>query len=411
MLINFCLKRFKIYCFKIRIVMKILWVNPSFLDYRVPVYKKLNELTNGNFFLIYSTKRVPERVIRKITKEIGANAIGLRNEAILRIPGTAEFEESNVRLPYQPGLYKAVSGIDADIIIGEGFFQWTPVALLRAKMTGKKFLLAYERTSHTERSTPKWRTFYRRVISRFVDGYSVNGKLTKEYLSDIGIEKHLIFQGGMSADSENLIKDLRSYTPFDRAILKDALSIESGLTFLYVGQIIQRKGVIYLLNAWKRHLVTFPKDNLLIVGTGPLYEDYKMEFSNFESIKLLGAVDYDLIYKYYAISDVFIIPTLEDNWSLVVPEAMACGLPIACSIYNGCYPELVQEDRNGKLFDPLNEESILDCLKYFHNSNLQMMGEESIKIESDFDAEQVSRKIYSSAECLLGNVPRLVSNQ
>ena len=34
-------------------------------------------------------------------------------------------------------------------------------------------------------------------------------------------------------------------------------------------------------------------------------------------------------------ADVFVIATLEDDWSLVVPEAMACGLPILSSLYNG----------------------------------------------------------------------------
>lgn len=32
-----------------------------------------------------------------------------------------------------------------------------------------------------------------------------------------------------------------------------------------------------------------------------------------------GRVQYDEIHKYYAIADVYILPTVEDNWSLVVP--------------------------------------------------------------------------------------------
>ena len=45
---------------------KILWVNPAFLDYRIPVYKELNELYKGNFNLVYSKNRIPERVQKKI---------------------------------------------------------------------------------------------------------------------------------------------------------------------------------------------------------------------------------------------------------------------------------------------------------------------------------------------------------
>ena len=83
------------------------------------------------------------------------------------------------------------------------------------------------------------------------------------------------------------------------------------------------------------------------------------------------------------------MPTLEDNWNLVVPEAMACGLPIACSIYNGCYPELVHEGINGKLFGPLKEKTIIEALKYFHHIELKIFGQASIKIEKQYSADYV----------------------
>lgn len=378
--------------------MKILWINPAFLDYRVPVYKKIYDLTNGNFYLIYSRKRVPERVIDKINVALGSNAIGLRNEVTLRIPSTGKFEDTDLKFPYQPGLYEAISKIEADVIIAEGFFQWTPAALLRAKLKGIKFFIAYERTAHAERSSPYWRVVYRKLISKMVDGFSVNGQLTKEYLIQLGVSEHKIFPGGMSADSENLVISLNSYSDFERNVLKSELILRSGLTYLYVGQFTERKGVIYLLNAWKEHVEKYPDDNLLAIGTGPLYQQYLEEFSTCDSIKIVGSINYDHIYRFYAIADVFIIPTLEDNWSLVVPEAMACGLPIACSIYNGCYPELVHEGKNGKLFDPLKQDTILETLEYFHFKNLKFMGEESIKIEKNFNADIVANNIYQSIE-------------
>ena len=80
------------------------------------------------------------------------------------------------------------------------------------------------------------------------------------------------------------------------------------------------------------------------------------------NVRFIGPVDYDKLAPYYAAADAFIIPTLEDNWSLVVPEAMACGLPILCSKYNGCWPELVQEGRNGWVFDPLDPADTVRCL-------------------------------------------------
>ena len=48
---------------------KVLWVNPSFLDYRIPLYDELNKLYQNNFHLIYSKQRVPQRCIRFIDRK------------------------------------------------------------------------------------------------------------------------------------------------------------------------------------------------------------------------------------------------------------------------------------------------------------------------------------------------------
>ena len=121
-----------------------------------------------------------------------------------------------------------------------------------------------------------------------------------------------------------------------------------------------------------------------------------------------GAVNYDDIALYYRIADVFVIPTLEDNWSLVVPEAMACGKPILCSRYNGCWPELIQQDINGWTFDPFNPKEVAHYLAVCNDSRerLPHMGKESLKIvqkhsphhaaEAIIKACKVAREYYVS---------------
>ena len=119
-------------------------------------------------------------------------------------------------------------------------------------------------------------------------------------------------------------------------------------------------------------------------------------YSNVKSIKLLGRVNYTEIYKYYAIADVFINPTIEDNWSLVVPEAMACGLPVTTSIYNGCHIELVHKGENGITFDTYREETLIAALDYFHHQDLKIMGENSIKLEKKFSTENCAQRVFKA---------------
>ena len=59
---------------------KVLWVNPSFLDYRIPLYDELNKLYQNNFHLIYSKQRVPQRCIDKIESDLNGTALGLLTE-------------------------------------------------------------------------------------------------------------------------------------------------------------------------------------------------------------------------------------------------------------------------------------------------------------------------------------------
>lgn len=379
-------------------IIRLLWVNPSFLDYRIPLYKKINDKMEGHFRLIYSKCRVPERCIDKIERAIGQNAISLIREKIISIGRTNGFANCGVNIPFPKGLYKLIRTAKPDIIIAEGFFQFTPWAVWYSFFHRIPLLIAYERTAHTERKCPLWRKLYRRFIGLFVDGYIANGQLTKDYLVSQGVKPENIFTGGMCADSHGLAQKVKDMLPMEKVTMRESIiSKEShGLLYIFVGQMIPRKGVSQLLEAWNLHSERYPEDRLLLVGNGVQLPEFLEKYGDNKTIIFTSNVDYSEIYKYYAISDVFIIPTLEDNWSLVVPEAMACGLPIACSIYNGCHPELVKKDENGITFDPLNRDSILHALAYFHNQDLIQMGNRSVAIEKEYNPEKTADNIINA---------------
>lgn len=377
--------------------MKILWVNSSFLDYRIPVYKRLNELSEGNFYIVYSRTMVPGRIPQKIEAAIGSHAIAIDDKQLC-IGKSDTLANKNLKIPRPSGLYKVIKEVKPDVIVGEGFFQWTPFALRYSITHRKPLFIGYERTKWTERNCPKWRALYRKIVDKFIRGYLCNGTLTKEYLMDeLKVSENKITTGTMSADSEGLAKASFAISPEERAAFKYSLGLhEEGIIYLYSGYLIPRKGVDYLLKAWMEHIKTYPKDQLLLVGGGELQETLAKTYEAEKSIHFMGTVVYDTIYQYYNIADVFVIPTLEDNWSLVVPEAMACGLPIACSIYNGCYPELVHEGRNGTLFDPLEVKSTVKALDYFHHVDLKLQGARSVEIEKQFNTERVSQNIFNA---------------
>ena len=75
---------------------------------------------------------------------------------------------------------------------------------------------------------------------------------------------------------------------------------------------------------------------------------------------------------------------------------MACGLPVATSIYNGCYPELVKKDINGITFDTFKKGSIIEALDYFHNKDLKELGRNSIELEKPFNTKNCAEREYKA---------------
>lgn len=115
------------------------------------------------------------------------------------------------------------------------------------------------------------------------------------------------------------------------------------IKILFVGRIERRKGLIYLLRAYKILEKKFPELALVIVGEGELKEKCQ-EFirkNNLKNIYFKGAVSGPKLPSYYASSDVFCSPAIfGESFGLVLLEAMACGTPVV-SFANQGYKELL----------------------------------------------------------------------
>lgn len=96
------------------------------------------------------------------------------------------------------------------------------------------------------------------------------------------------------------------------------------------------KGVWDLLEAWKRVVAVRPQARLCVIGDGPeeVVEKLKAwtkEQGLTENIHFEGVV-YDVERKFELITGakVFVLPTHEENWAIVIGEAMGAGVPVVC---------------------------------------------------------------------------------
>ncbi|MBP3700809.1 MAG: glycosyltransferase family 4 protein, partial [Lachnospiraceae bacterium] len=139
--------------------------------------------------------------------------------------------------------------------------------------------------------------------------------------------------------------------------LRAALGLENIPTAVTIGQFIPRKGFDVLLNAWKD--VPQPAQ-LVLVGGGDLEEEYRRQIRdlNLENVHLVGFVGKETVFQYYHASDLFVLPTREDIWGLVINEAMASGLPVVGTDRCIAAVELIEDGQNGYVV-PIEDASAL----------------------------------------------------
>lgn len=105
----------------------------------------------------------------------------------------------------------------------------------------------------------------------------------------------------------------------------------SGPFLIYVGALIETKGLRYLINALPGIIKVFPKACLWLIGEGALQNDLKQMASErgvIDHVRFLGSQDHREIPRYLASADLFILPSFAEGFSVGVAEALSSGLPV-----------------------------------------------------------------------------------
>jgi glycosyltransferase involved in cell wall biosynthesis len=115
----------------------------------------------------------------------------------------------------------------------------------------------------------------------------------------------------------------------------------TALRFVYVGYLNQRKGVDYLINAFKQLSDTAAE--LMIVGSGPEESKLRKLARGDTRISFVGYLEGVEKANLYASADVLVLPTFHDVWGLVINEAIHYGLAVIVTEHAGA-AELVNQD-------------------------------------------------------------------
>jgi len=113
--------------------------------------------------------------------------------------------------------------------------------------------------------------------------------------------------------------------------------------FLFVGRLIERKGLDVLLEAFAR----VRGGALDIAGDGPLRPLVEAAAARDPRIRMVGHLAGDALTRAYRDADALVVPSLYEPWGLVVHEGLAHGLPVIATDQVGAADDLIDPDVNG----------------------------------------------------------------
>ena len=151
------------------------------------------------------------------------------------------------------------------------------------------------------------------------------GRTSNLYLENYGVcPDKIFFYPFTSMKEEDVIKGASYFG--NKEAYKAKLGMKEEKVLLSVGQMIPRKGFDVLLQAKK---ALSPDVGVYIVGGTPPaeYAGY-VEENELENVHFVDFKSKPELAEYYAAADLFVLPTREDIWGLVISEAMSYGLPV-----------------------------------------------------------------------------------
>ena len=196
----------------------------------------------------------------------------------------------------------------------------------------------------------------RRIMTPYIDmiinhseALLVPGDKSKKYLQDRGANPENIFSVGNTIDNQWYTQSYRHHLQEGRSHLRKKLKFDGHKVLLFVGRLIDMKGIFDLLDAYSIIKKQLENAILIIVGDGYLEEELKKycHKKNISSVRFEGFVQPSVLGQYYLSADVFVLPSHYEAWGLVLNEAMIYGLPVVTTSSVGAAGEIVLHNETG----------------------------------------------------------------
>ncbi len=323
---------------------KIFWNHPKLMDYRLPFFEAMAERYAITFFFhepaalphslhcLYSSKgEVTSGITSRLSvADIARIALGIKR---------------------------------SDIFITS--FLWNSysiLGLLFAKLLGKKVILWEELWFPFSGKKQQIKRLIIRLIAAGVDAFYVLGEVQVEFLQRLGVARNKIFVANEYPG--------HLYSQIVPQVVPLPFAPPTKI-FLYIGRLVEFKGVAYLLQGFRQLAAEAEDVALLIVGDGPL----KAELEAWSIREGIANVHFcgwiaDLQQKAYLfeVSTAVVVPSITnagdaEGGPLVVLEALSAGKPVIGTTALGSSTALIKDGVNGYIVPEKDSQALDQAMK------------------------------------------------
>ena len=319
--------------------------------YRLPFFERLNQLCRLN--VLFDALSEPNRqwVLKNGDLHFPYQVLSGFMIPYMRRRNVKERRFQHFRYDLIPRLV----GIRPDVVVSAEMGIRSLQAEAYCRLTKTPLIIWWEGTSHTEGVRSKAKQFVRKYLVSRATRFWTNGKESTALLQTYGADLADIDPGMTGIDTMALSSEVNGHLS-NRAHIRAQLEV-NGLVLLFVGQFIERKGIMNYLAALDLvYRAGIRNWSLLFFGTGDLeaeLQKWQREHPDVR-VKITGFVQPREMPQFFSAADIFVLPTLDDNWPLATLEALVAGLPQLFSVYNGCTVDLLLPGITGQQMDPNN---------------------------------------------------------
>ena len=372
-------------------VNKIVFIQPGYAHYRRPLFDRLSERYDILFVFLGRQYTYPS--FDKGSKSWDTMCLHSEEDLFwpLKLLRILFCTEANVIISSVPTSVGSLVSYLACRLKGKKFIIWTLSWNLSYEYLHRPEI--YRRLRHTQ---------YRFIVKK-ANAVVVSGNHSYNNHIEFGVPIARLF--------------VANQTSFDLSVRKSTdisvlpLATQKKHTILYFSRIMLRKGLDILIKAFKNLESEIEGVRLLIAGDGdfrPFCENLVQEL-HVRDITFLGGIPFEKAASYYAISDVFVLPSClrgqSEAWGLVINEAMSMGKPIITTDAVGAAYDLVENGVNGYVVKSGDVDDLYGALKRVlcDDELMKTMGRNSRKKFEQFNGYE---KMFEGFENAIAYVER-----